>query len=255
MKIGSICSGISADSVAWRPLGWRHIWFTEIDPFACAVLKHHYPEVPNYGDFTKATLDRPDVLMASTPCQDFSVAGLRAGMDGARGSLTLRLLDVLGALRPAWLVFENVPGILSADGGRAFGAFLGRLGQLGYGFAYRILDAQHFGVPQRRRRVFVIGHLGDWRPAAAVLFERHSLSGHPPPRREAGQGTTHSLAPSLTGSGRGVERSGESRGQDPVVAIFGGNNTSGPIDVAAGLNAKGGAGRMDFESETFVATG
>jgi DNA (cytosine-5)-methyltransferase 1 len=130
-------------------------------------------------------------------------------MDGERGNLTLEFVKLAGRLRPRWVVWENVPGILSIDGGRAFGAFLGGLAELGYGFAYRILDAQHFGVPQRRRRVFVVGYFGDWRPAAAVLFESHCLSGDIAPRREAGKGFTHELAASLTSSGRGVERGGD----------------------------------------------
>jgi len=123
-------------------------------------------------------------------------------------------------LRPTWLVWENVPGVLSANGGRDFGTFLGMLAELGYGFAYRVLDAQFFGVAQRRKRVFVVGYFGDWRPAAAVLFERDSLSGNPAPSREAGKSFTYDVAPSLTASGRGVERCGETRGQDPVVACY-----------------------------------
>ncbi len=216
MIYGSVCSGIEAATVAWHPLGWQPAFFAEIDKFPSSLLKHHYPEIPNHGDFTTINGDSIELLVGGTPCQDFSVAGLRAGMDGARGQLTVEFAHLAGRLRPRWLVWENVPGVLSIDGGRAFGTFLGLLGQLGYGVAYRVLDAQHFGVPQRRRRVFVVGHLGDWRRAAAVLFERHSLSGHPSPRREKGKGFTHELAPSLTGSGRGTERTGESRGQDPV---------------------------------------
>jgi DNA (cytosine-5)-methyltransferase 1 len=132
---------------------------------------------------------RPDLIVGGTPCQAFSVAGLRKGLADPRGNLTLTFLSILAQYRPRWVVWENVPGVLSENTG-AFGAFLGGLGELGYGFAYRVLDAQYFGVAQRRRRVFVVAHLGDWRPSAAVLFERESLSGHPAPSREAGQGTT-----------------------------------------------------------------
>ena len=188
----SVCSGIEAATVAWHSLGWTPLGFAEIDKFPSAVLAYHYPEIPNYGDFTQITLDqlpsRPDILVGGTPCQDFSVAGLRAGMGGVRGQLTIEFVRLAERLRTRWLVWENVPGVLSADGGRAFGTFLGALGKIGYGFAYRVLDAQYFGVPQRRRRVFLVGHLGDWRRAAAVLFERQSLSGDSPPRREARQG-------------------------------------------------------------------
>ena len=221
MIYGSVCSGIEAASVAWHPLGWKAAFLSEIEAFPRAVLQHHYPEVPLHGDFTtiEAGQYQPiDLLVGGTPCQDFSIAGLRAGMAGDRGNLTLQFLTLARRLRPQWVVWENVPGVLSSNGGRDFGAFLGGLGELGYGWAYRTLDAQHFGVPQRRRRVFVVGYLGDWRYSAAVLFERHSLSGHPAPRREAGQETTYPVAPSLTSSGRGVSRTGETRGQDPVIA-------------------------------------
>ena len=220
MRYGSVCSGIEAATVAWHPLGWEAAFFSEIEQFPRAVLEHHY-DVPVHGDFTTIGADEYgaiDLLVGGTPCQSFSVAGLRKGMDDERGNLALEFLRLAKRKRPTWLVWENVPGVLSSNKGRDFGAFLGGLAELGYGWAYRILDAQYFGVAQRRRRVFVVGYLGDWRPAAAVLFERHSLQGHPAPSRKAGEGTAHSVAPSLTASGRGVERTGETRGQDPVGA-------------------------------------
>ena len=196
MIFGSVCSGIEAASCAWHPLGWRAAFVSDIEKFPSAVLAHHYPDVPNYGDMTKFK-DWPDesidLLVGGTPCQSFSVAGLRKGLADPRGNLMLTYLAIADRYRPRWLVWENVPGVLSSNGGRDFGTFLGALGQLGYGFAYRVLDAQYFGVPQRRRRVFVVGYLGDWRRAAAVLFERHSLQGHPPPRREAGERIADSL--------------------------------------------------------------
>ncbi len=229
MRYLSVCSGIEAATQAWAPLGWDPVAFSEIEPFPCAVLKHHYSDVPNWGDMTKFK-DWPDatvdVLCGGTPCQSFSVAGLRQGLADPRGNLMLTFGAIAERYGPKWIVWENVPGVLSSNGGRDFAAFLSLLGQLGYGWAYRVLDAQHvrtrrfpFAVPQRRRRVFVVGYIGDCRRAAAVLFDRESLSGHPAPRRKAGQGFTHSVAPSLTGSGRGVERAGETRGQDPVIAI------------------------------------
>jgi DNA (cytosine-5)-methyltransferase 1 len=193
MRYGSVCSGIEAASVAWDSLGWTPQWFSEIEPFPSAVLAHHYPNVPNFGDMTKFKewkLDDTttiDVLVGGTPCQSFSVAGLRKGLEDPRGNLMLTYLAIANKYRPKWLVWENVPGVLSSNGGNDFASFLRGLGELGYGFAYRILDAQYFGVAQRRRRVFVVGCLGDWRGAAAVLFERHSLSGHPAPSREARQ--------------------------------------------------------------------
>ena len=191
MRYGSVCSGIEAATVAWHPLGWKPAFFSEIEAFPRAVLQNHYDNTPLHGDFTTigaSDYGTIDLLVGGTPCQSFSVAGLRKGLDDERGNLALEYLKLAQRKRPAWLVWENVPGVLSSSGGRDFGAFLGGLGELGYGFAYRVLDAQYFGVAQRRRRVFVVGHLGDWRPAAAVLFERHSLQGHPAPRREAGKG-------------------------------------------------------------------
>ena len=229
MRYLSVCSGIEAATTAWHPIGWEPAAFSEVEAFPSAVLAHHYPNVPNLGDMTKFkewNLEPIDLLVGGTPCQSFSVAGLRKGLADPRGNLMLTYLAIAAKFRPRWLVWENVPGVLSSNGGRDFGTFLAGLGELGYGFAYRVLDAQyvrveshHRAVPQRRRRVFVVGCLGDWRRAAAVLFERESLCGHPPPRREAWQGIAACTAPSLTAGGRGVERTGESRGQDPVIAV------------------------------------
>jgi len=197
MKYLSVCSGIEAASVAWAGLGWQCAAVAEIDAFACAVLAHRYPDVPNLGDFTAIEAHHVgpiDLLAGGTPCQSFSVAGKRAGLDDPRGNLTLEFLALARRLQPRWIVWENVPGVLSIDGGRTFGAFLGTLGQLGYGFAYRVLDACHFGIPQRRRRVFVVGCAGGaWQRAAAVLFERDSLRGKSAPSREARQNTAGTL--------------------------------------------------------------
>ena len=209
MRYATVCSGIEAPTQAWHGLGWEPVWFSEIERFPSAVLKHHYPEVPNLGDMTKIHEDETyqktagtiDIFCGGTPCQSFSVAGLRKGLADPRGNLALHFLRIVDDLRPRWVVWENVPGVLSSSGGRDFGSFLGALGQLGYGFAYRVLDAQYFGVPQRRRRVFVVGHLGGWRGAAAVLFDTESLRGNPPPSREAGQKTAGTLAQSSKGSG------------------------------------------------------
>jgi site-specific DNA-cytosine methylase len=178
MRFLSVCSGIEAASVAWNPLGWKAVAFSEIEPFPCAVLAHHYPDVPNRGDMTKFQ-EWPDVaidlLCGGTPCQSFSQGGLRKGLADPRGNLMLTYGAIAAKYRPRLLVWENVPGVLSSNGGRDFGTFLGMLGQLGYGFAYRVLNARYIGVPQQRRRVFVVGHLGGWQRAAAVLFERESL--------------------------------------------------------------------------------
>lgn len=210
MKYLSLCSGIEAATVAWHPLGWEAVAYSEIERFPSEVLAHHYPHTPNLGDMTKfkewSIESNVDVLVGGTPCQSFSVAGLRKGLDDPRGNLMLTYLAIADQYRPRWLVWENVPGVLSSNGGKDFGVFLGALGELGYGFAYRVLDAQYFGVAQRRRRVFVVGYLGDWRAAAAVLFERHSLQGHPAPSREKEQ----TIAPSVT-TGPPFSRTGNDR--------------------------------------------
>jgi DNA (cytosine-5)-methyltransferase 1 len=193
----SVCSGIEAATVAWHPLGWQPVAFSEIEPFPSAVLAHHYPSVPNLGDMTKFQEwpDEPvDLLVGGTPCQSFSVAGLRKGLEDPRGNLMLTYLAIAQRYRPRWLVWENVPGVLSSGGGRDFGTFLGALGELGYGWAYRVLDAQWFGVAQRRRRVFVVGHLGDWQRAAQVLFERESVRRDSPPSREAREAVAGTIA-------------------------------------------------------------
>jgi DNA (cytosine-5)-methyltransferase 1 len=190
VKYLSVCSGIEAATVAWHHMGWKPVGFSEIEKFPSKVLAHHYPDVPNLGDMTKFKEwpdESIDILVGGTPCQSFSVAGLRKGLDDPRGNLMLTYLAIAARYRPKWLVWENVPGVLSSNGGEDFACLLRGLAELGYGWAYRILDAQYFGVAQRRRRVFVVGCLGDWHPAAAVLFERDSLSGNPAPRREKRQ--------------------------------------------------------------------
>jgi len=237
----SLCSGIEAATVAWHPLGWTPVAFSEIDKFPSAVLEHHYPSVPNLGDMTKfqewpdATID---VLVGGTPCQSFSVAGLRKGLADPRGNLMLTYLAIAARYSPRWLVWENVPGVLSSNRGRDFGAFLGALGQLGYGFAYRVLDAQYFGLAQRRKRVFVVGCLGGWQRAAAVLFERASLSGHPAPRREAGK----AVAAALT--------SGAANGSPAHGARSGSAKES---NLIARCISTGEGNRQDYESTTLVA--
>lgn len=204
MKFGSVCSGMEAASLAWLPLGWTCAFTSEIDKAPSALLAQRYPDVPNFGDMTKFE-EWPDVaidlLAGGTPCQSFSVAGLRKGIADPRGSLMLTYGAIAKRYRPTWLFWENVPGVLSSNGGRDFGAFLGMLAELGYGFAYRVLDAQFFGLAQRRKRVFVVGYLGDWRPPAAVLFERESLRGDSAPSREAGQRPAPTISARTKGGG------------------------------------------------------
>jgi len=225
LKYLSVCSGIEAATVAWHPLGWEPVAFSEIEKFPSQVLAHHYPDTQNLGDMTKFKEwnlgTNVDIFVGGTPCQSFSVAGLRKGLDDPRGNLMLTYLAIADKFRPRWLVWENVPGVLSSNGGKDFGTFLGGLGELGYGFAYRVLDAQYFGVAQRRRRVFVVGYLGDWRPAAAVLFERHSLSGDIAPRRKKREDPAKCLT-------RGVSQRYDFETKDliPVFSLQGSGETS-----------------------------
>lgn len=281
----SVCSGIEAASVAWHPFGWSPVAFAEIERFPSEVLAARFGSnmpgeawsgnaPPNYGDMTKFK-EWPDhaidLLVGGTPCQSFSVAGLRKGLADPRGNLALVYLAIADRYRPEWICWENVPGVLSSDEGRDFGAFLGGLGELGYGFAYRVLDAQYvrvdgFGraVPQRRRRVFVVGH-SDWRRAAAVLFDGAGLRGDPAPRREAREGIAK--APSYGISPDCFDRSGEpSSGlaadrnglgiETELAYSLRAKRPSGVAyqvyhDVAHCLNA-GGMGRIDYETESFV---
>ena len=240
LRYGSVCSGVEAATVAWHPLGWKAQWFSEIEKFPSAVLAHHYPNTPNLGDMTafkEWPNDPIDVLVGGTPCQSFSVAGLRKGLSDPRGNLMLTYLAIAARYQPKWLVWENVPGVLSSNRGRDFGTFLGALAELGYGFAYRVLDAQYFGVAQRRKRVFVVGYAGDWKRAAAVLFERESLSGHPAPSREAWE----KVAPTVT-QGAPFSRTGNERVEAGAL-------------VAKTLTSGIGQ-RYDFESENFpIVTG
>ena len=236
-----MCSGIEAASVAWHHLGWQPVGFSEIEPFPSAVLAHHYPNVPNFGDMTRHA-EWPlgpgsvDLLVGGTPCQSFSVAGLRRGLSDPRGGLMLTYLEIARSLRPRWIVWENVPGVLSSGSGRDLGSFLGALGELGYGWAYRVLDAQWVrtqrhprAVPQRRRRVFVVGCLGDGAAAAAVLFERESVCRDSAPRRAPGQGAA---ADAEAGVGAGCYWNGE--------------------DIASALTRKGCDDRMPDKERLFA---
>lgn len=178
----SVCSGIEAVSVAWELLGFRPIGFSEIEPFPCELLKQKYPNVKNYGDITqyeKWNIGQFDILAGGTPCQSFSIAGKRGGTADERGALMYAYLGIVEAYRPRWIIWENVPGVLSSNSGYDFTSFLAGVEECGYGWAYRVLDAQYFGVPQRRRRVFVVGHIDNRTDLAAkVLFEQQGVCGN-----------------------------------------------------------------------------
>lgn len=183
MRYISLFSGVEAASLAWEPLGWEPVAFAEIEPFPSAVLAHRWPDVPNLGDVTKVDWSEyrgtVDLVVGGSPCQAFSVAGKREGLMDARGQLMLEYVRAVAEVEPRWFLWENVPGVLSQDRGRAFGTLLREMDELGYGMAWRVLDAQFFGVAQRRRRVFLVGCArGGGGAAAAVLFEPESVPGN-----------------------------------------------------------------------------
>jgi DNA (cytosine-5)-methyltransferase 1 len=306
LRFGSVCSGIEAASAAWGPLGWQAAWFSEIEPFPSAVLAHHYPDVPNLGDMTtlpdriaSGEVEAPDVFCGGTPCQAFSVAGLRKSLGDARGNLSLTFCEIANAIddarhvrgEPATIVFwENVPGVLSTSD-NAFGCFLAALvggdeplnapdGWPNAGCvdgpqrsaAWRVLDAQYFGVAQRRRRVFVVASARDDFDPAAVLFEWDGVRRDSAPSRKTGKAVApttragaaisdYDVAGTLDKGvpGRGIGHNGNYDSQVvPMlfphgVLAFGGNRTSGSIDISPALLTQPGSGwKGDFESEAFL---
>ena len=189
-----LCEGISTATVAWKDL-LRPVGFAEIDEFPSAVLKHHYPDVPNFGDITKfkewKLETNPDLIIGGTPCQSFSVAGLRGGLQDPRGNLTRTCVQILNYFKPKWFIWENVPGVFSSNQGRDFHSFTEGLQAIGYGIGWRVLDAQYFGLAQRRKRVFVVGNnTGNLSSIAEVLFERESLFRNLEESRQKRKGST-----------------------------------------------------------------
>lgn len=266
MRYLSLFSGIEAASVAWKPLGWTCVGVAEIEPFPCAVLKHHYPDVPNLGSVLGITgemiaaLGPIDLVVGGSPCQDLSVAGKRAGLVGERSSLFHQQIRIFHAARllcgARWLVWENVPGAFSSHAGADFAAVVGamagcsvvvpakRWGTEGVALGkhglveWCVLDAQWFGVAQRRRRVFAVLDTGDWPNRPPILLERESLRGDSAPSREAGK--VASTIPARSAAGRGIRTDCD-----------GGLITS-TGEVSHCLNA-GGMGRQDYETETLIA--
>lgn len=266
MIYGSLFSGMGGIDLACDRAGMSCAWQCEKDPQCRNVLAKHWPDVPKFDDVVKlrAMMERknakrvasqpvrPELIVGGFPCQDLSVAGQRAGLAGGRSGLWFVFRRIVAIQRPRWVLIENVPGLLSSSGWRDMGTILWALGNLGYGYAYRVLDAQWCGVPQRRRRVFIVGCFGDVRGAAEVLFERDCLPWDSAPSRKAGARIAASVTAGYA-TGSGVNRPGRRREDDVNLAVFGGNNTTGEIEVATACNAHGVTGRHDFESETFVS--
>lgn len=208
MKYFSVCSGIEAASVAWHDLGWTPVGFSEIEPFPCEVLKQRFPNVKNYGDLTQwkewgLQPGTVDVLVGGPPCQAFSVAGLREGMDDPRGNLSLVYFGLVNHLKPRWIIYENVPGLLSSRSGSDFSSLVTALASCGYGFAWRVLDSQFYGVPQRRRRIFLVGsRTGDWRYPTAVLFDGKGCFGRSTAQPTSWENPSAVVAGSTDGNSR-----------------------------------------------------
>ena len=277
MRFLSLFSGIEAASAAWAPLGWECVGVSEIDPFACAVLKHRHPRVPNLGDITKVTemqvaaLGHIDLVVFGSPCQDLSVAGKQKGLSGERSGLFFPAIDIISWCRiwcgTRFALWENVPGAFSSNSGRDFAAVVDALAGLagtrvppkGWGtegcavgaeamVEWSTLDAQWFGVAQRRRRVFALADFGDWTRRQPILLEPQGMRGDSAPRREAGQETAGTLASRL-GAG-GFPGTDESLSGYVQPVAFGGG-CSDPIDVATTTTTT--RSRFDFESETLIA--
>ena len=247
MNYVSLCDGIGAVCVAWQPLGWRCQWTSEIEPFPIAVVEHHW-KLPNLGDMTKIDgmkaveqYGRPDLVCGGTPCQSFSVAGLRKGMADPRGNLALVFLRLVDTLRPRWVVWENVPGLFAHRYRIGLIAFLRELSEIGYGFCWRVLNARYFGLAQNRERVFFVGNLGDWRAAAKVLLEPESVHRDIATSRQTGE----DVAGTLENRARG----GGFPGTDEAC--------SGYVQaVSRTLTAcKTATGRLDPNEQEFVVTG
>ncbi len=251
LRVGSLFSGIGGFDLAAERSGLSVAWQVECDAPACSLLQKHWPEVPRHGDIktlNPAELAPVDVICGGFPCQDVSRAGRRAGLAGARSGLFWEFIRVVAAVRPRWIVLENVPGLLSSQRGRDLGAILGAVGDLGYGWAYRVLDAQWAGVGQRRRRWLLVGCLGDPARAAEVLLEPEGVPGDPPARggaaaaaqhRPTGRIGSHGVAGTLMASGAGLSRHAGMASEPDFL-----------VPVSRTLTARGQ--RNDFESETFV---
>lgn len=271
MRVVSLFAGIGGFDLGFERAGAEIVAHVELDAKCRELLTARWPCAVSLTDVREAgahNLPACDVVTFGFPCQDLSVAGKRAGLAGERSGLYYEATRIVDELRPAYCVWENVPGLLSSDDGRDFARVLLELDRIGSAGAWRVLDAQHFGVAQRRRRLFGLFSRLDSgaRRCAEVLSLAEGLRWHPPPCRETGEGVAADVAPCIGASGRGFERAGETRGQDPVVAVAhtlrgdgfdaseDGTGRGTPLVpcTSYALNARGGCGRIDGESETFV---
>lgn len=247
-KYVTICSGIEAPSVAWHDFGWEPQWFSEIEDFPCAVLKHYYPNVPNLGDMTKLKDNKTfleseiDLIIGGTPCQSFSIAGLRGGLEDERGNLALEFVRILEIKQPRYFIWENVPGVLSSEGGEDFRNILRAFAEVGnYGLAWRIIDSRYYGVPQRRRRVFVVGCLRNWQRATEILFEPESLLRDSKPSKKKRKEIAADVTESVGTSGKPIAFDNTAFGQ------YGDGKTASTVkardykdatDLVVGFNSK-----------------
>ena len=284
MRFLSLFSGIEAASIAWEPLGWEPVAFSEIEPFPCAVLAHHWPHIPNLGDVTQIEmkhikkLGAIDIVIFGSPCQDLSVAGKRAGLDGERSGLFRSAIRIVRWARKhnglRFALWENVPGAFSTNSGRDFAAVVREMsgadvgvpsdGWKNTGVAFgregftewSVLDAQWFGVPQRRRRIFALSDFGNWRDRGPILFERESLCGDPTPRRKEGEGTAADVAPSITSSGPPFSRTGNSRVETETLVTTFPTPALGDVredEIASTMQAKTGSAG-ETQNPAYVAT-
>lgn len=260
MKYLSLFSGIESFSQAVHDFGWTCVGVSEIDPFACAVLAHHYPNVPNLGDITKITKEKLDaikqehgtidIVVGGSPCQSFSVAGLRKGLEDPRGNLMLEYIRIVATIHPKWFIWENVTGVLSSKEGADFGTLLQAMAQFGYSLGWRVLDAKYFGIPQKRRRVFLVGSLNKKDGSFKVLFECQSGKGHLKKSRKTGQSDPPEAKTSIREHGqargkRGEKEKGKAGKESQKIMMFNPsqpNNDAIETDKSVSLIARMGTG-------------
>ena len=227
MKYASLFSGIEAASVAWKTFNMNPVFFSEVDDFCSSVLKKRFPSVPNLGDIKHLNEHelynncKLDLIIGGSPCQDFSTAGKSKGLNGENGKLTLEFCKVLDRKKPQWFVWENVTGVISCQKGESFRRIISEFAAIGYGVSWRVLDSQFFGVPQKRRRVYVVGYLGAWEPTREVLFEQESLLGFSGENRKKRKKSSAKNTPSTEKTSSGLMAySSSGRGEGKVDLRF-----------------------------------